>query len=117
MIFSLREKITSSACLEISGLNDTFHRYLHWEVFDKFSLSLFEKFKWSLTNEKIDVSSAKCFGLKKDPLRKSFTYTKKNNAPKIDPWGTPALMEDDLGDWPLRTTLWCLFLRNEFISP
>ena len=63
-------------------------------------MSLFEEFKWSLTTEKIDVSSAKSLGLESNPLGKSFMYTKKNNGPKIDPWGTPGLMEDHLDDWP-----------------
>ena len=64
----------------------------------------------------MDVSSAKSLGLESNPLGKLFMYTKKNNGLKIGPWGTPALMGDHLDDWTLRTTLWCLFLRNEFIS-
>ena len=64
-----------------------------------------------------DVSSVKSFGLESKPLGKSFMYTKKNNGPKIDNWGTPALIGDHLDHWPLMTTLWCLFLRNEFIRP
>ena len=50
MIFNF--KITSWACLEASGLNDFFHWYAHWEIFEKSSLSLFEEFKWFLTTEK-----------------------------------------------------------------
>ena len=38
----LREKITSWTCLEISGLNEVFDWYAHWEMLDKSSLSLFE---------------------------------------------------------------------------
>ena len=51
-----------------------------------------------LTTEKIDISSAKIFGLESNPLGKSFMYTKKKNWPKIDPSGTPTLMEDHLDD-------------------
>ena len=63
LIFFLKEKITSWACFETSGLNDIFHLYAHWEIFDKCSLSLLEKF----TSEKIDVPSAKSLGLESNP--------------------------------------------------
>ena len=101
--------------METSGLNDIFYWYAHWDIFDKSLASFFEEFKWSLTTEKIDRSSAKSLGSEINSLGNSFIYTKKNNGPKIDHWRTPALMGDYLDDWQLRTTLWCLFLRNEFI--
>ena len=107
----LRGKKTSWACLETSGLNDIFYWYAHWEIFDKSLMSLFEEFKWSLTTEKIDVSSAKSLGLESSPLGKSFMYTKKT----IDLKLIPALMGDHLDDLPLGTTLCCLFLRNELL--
>ena len=91
--------------MERLGLNAIFHWYGQWEMFDKFLLSLFKEFKLFLTTEKIDVSSAKSLGLENNPLGKSFKYTKKNNGPKIDRWGNPALMGDLLEDWPMRTTL------------
>ena len=99
-------------CLETSGLNDIFHWYAHWEIFNNSTLSLFEEFYRSLTTDKTDVSSAKSLGLKSNPLAKSFIYTKKNNGRKVHPWETPALMRHHLAEWPLRTTLWCLFLIN-----
>ena len=85
LIFFLRKKITSCACLETSGLNEILHWYTRWETSDKSSLSLLEEFKWSLTTEKVDVSSAKSLRLESNPLDKSFTSTKKNNGPKIRP--------------------------------
>ena len=69
------------------------HWHAHSEIFDKSSLSLLEEFKLSLTTEKIDVSSAKSLGLQSNRLGKSLMYTKKNNGPKIDSCGTPALRE------------------------
>ena len=69
-----------------------------------------------LASEKTDVSSVKSLRLESNPLIKSFMCTKKNNRPKIDPWRTPALMGDHSGNWSSGTTLWCLFLRNEFIT-
>ena len=115
LTFFLREKISSLASLNTSQLNIIFHWYACWEIFDKSSLGLFKEFECCLTTEKIGVSSAKSLGLESNLLGKSFIYTKKNNGPKIDPWGTPALIGDHLDYWLLRTTLWCLFLRNEFI--
>ena len=41
---------------------------------------------------------SKSLELENKPLGKSFMYAKKNNGPKIDPCGTPALMEDHLDD-------------------
>ena len=73
--------------------------------------------KSAWTNPWIDVSTAKSLGLDINLLGKSFMYAKKNNGPKLDSWGTPALMGDYLDDWPFRTSLCCLFLRNEFIIP
>ena len=35
-------------------------------------------------------------------------YKLKRNGPKIELWGTPTLMCDQLHDWPLRTTSWWL---------
>ena len=68
-------------------------------------------------NPWIDVSTAKSLGLDINLLGKSFMYAKKKNGPKLDSWGTPALMGDYLDDLPFRTSLCCLFLRNEFIIP
>ena len=73
---SYEKKITSGAWLETSGLNDIFHWYAHWEIFDESSLSLFEEFKWSLTIDKIDASLAKSLGLESDFSCKWYMYTK-----------------------------------------
>ena len=94
------------------GVKWHFPLYSHWEIFNKSTLSLFEEFYRSLTTDKTDVSSAKSLGLKSNPLGKSFIHTKKNNGRKVHPWETPALMRHHLDEWPLRTTLWCLFLIN-----
>ena len=65
LIFFLRQKITSWACLETSGLNDIFHWYAHWEIFDKSSLSLLEEFEWP-----------KNLGLESNPSGKSYMYNR-----------------------------------------
>ena len=44
--------------------------------------------------EKIDASSANSFTVDERLLLRSFMYIRKNNGPKIEPWGTPASIGD-----------------------
>ena len=66
----------------------------------------------SLSTEKSDVSSAKSLVFVFKPSGKSLIYTKKTKSPRIEPCGKPALIFDQFEHWPLRTTFWCLSLRN-----
>ena len=41
---------------------------------------------------------------------------RKNNGPRTEPCGTPALTDFQTEDWPLRTTCWFILFRNDVIS-
>ena len=53
------------------------------------------------TTEKRDVSSTNSFTLHDTFSGRSLTYTRKNNGPRTDPWGTPADTVDQLEDFRL----------------
>ena len=57
--FFLREKTTSWACFEASGLNNIFHLYPHCDILDKSSLRDSDEELQSQTTKNIEVSSAK----------------------------------------------------------
>ena len=44
--------------------------------------------------EKIGASSTNSFTVDERLLLRSFMYIRKNNGPKIEPWGTPASIGD-----------------------
>ena len=67
----LREKTTSWACFEASGLNNIFHLYPHCEILDKSSLRDSDEELDSRTTKKIDVSSAKSLTFEVSPSGKS----------------------------------------------
>ena len=69
-IFS-REKTTSWACFEASGLNNIFHLYPHCDILDKSSLRDSDEELESRTTEKIEVSSAKSLIFEVSPSVKS----------------------------------------------
>ena len=46
--------------------------------------------------ENNDVSSAHSFTVGCEFSGRSFMYTRKSNAPKIEPWETPASTDDQL---------------------
>ena len=56
------------------------------------------------TTEKRDVSSADSFTLHDTFSGRSLMYTRKDNGPSTDPWGTPADTVDQLEDFPLNAT-------------
>ena len=89
----LREKMTSWACLEGSGLKLIFHWKPQLHILMK---SFFNSFAYVFllwTTEKGEVPSAKGQGLDDKPVDKSLMWTKNNKGPKIEPWGTPASLQ------------------------
>ena len=85
------EKVTSTACLFGSGLNYILHLDAHAFMRSK-SWFISEAAAFALwTTVKRDVSSAKSLALHLRSSVKSLTYTRKNNGPRIEPWGTPAV--------------------------
>ena len=43
---------------------------------------------------------------------RSFMYIKNSKGPKIEPWGTPDLIGDQLEDCPLSKTRWYLLFKK-----
>ena len=70
--FFLREKTTSWACFEASGLNNIFHLYPHCDILDKSSLRDSDEELESRTTEKIEVSSAKSLTFEVSPSSESY---------------------------------------------
>ena len=62
--------------------------------------------------EKREVSSAKSLVLDDKPSAKSLIYTKNDNGPRMEPWGTPALPLAHEEDCPSNTTLCFLFVKT-----
>ena len=61
--------------------------------------------------ENREVSSAKNLTDEFIPTSRSFIYTKKNNGPRTEPWGTPALILPHDDSEPFITTRCFRFLR------
>ena len=72
---------------------------------------------WSQTTENIEASSIKSFTLDSRLSDKSLIYTKnKNNGPRTEPCGTPALIVSHSDSCPCRTTLCCLSNKKDSIK-
>ena len=69
---ALREKTTSWACLETSGLKDIFHWYAHFDILSKSLFNCITDTLTSSTTENMDVSSAKSFTVEDMSLLRSF---------------------------------------------
>ena len=67
----LREKTTSWASFDASGLNNIFHLYPHCDILDKPSLRDIDEEFESRTTKKIELSSAKSLTSEVSPSRKS----------------------------------------------
>ena len=97
------ERSNSTACFCGSGLNDILQLWAHWLINPRswfmFSAAAFGS--WTTVNN--DVSSAKSLTLHFKSAVRSLIYTRKNNGPNIDPWGTPAKISPQLEHWPFRT--------------
>ena len=65
---------------------------------------------WMTENK--DVSSANSLAFENNTFDKSLINIKNNNAPSMEPWGTPALTSDQSGTCPFNTTLCFLFLKK-----
>ena len=73
----LREKITSWACLDESGLKDIFHLLAQRLTLSRSLFSFYEVLIGSRTTENIEVSSVKSFTLGSSLSDKSLIYIKK----------------------------------------
>ena len=60
-LWLLREKTTSWACLEKSGLKDVFHWYAHFDIFNKSLFNCIADTLTSSTTKNMDESLAKTF--------------------------------------------------------
>ena len=69
--FNLRLKVSSWACLVVSGLKFIFHWVTHLLILSKSLLRLFAEALMSYITENKDVSSAKSFGLDERPSARS----------------------------------------------
>ena len=63
VFFNFRLKMTSWACLVVSGLKFIFHRECQWLILSESLLRLFVEVWMSCITENKDVSSAKSFAL------------------------------------------------------
>ena len=54
----------------------------------------------------MDVSSAKSFVIHDKFSLRSLIYIKQKRDPKIEPYGTPAIIGNHVEDWPLSNNLW-----------
>ena len=84
-----------------------------------FIKSLFRSFAVEVifwTTENREVPSASNFGVQVKPSDKSLISIRKNNGPRIDPWGTPAwtLVQDEC--CPFKTTLCFLWYGKSVIT-
>ena len=91
-----QEKMTSAV---LSALNNIFHCHAHIRIFSR-SWFISKPVSCSFfTTEKRDVPSANSFTLHDAFSGRSLMYTRKNNGPRTDPWGTPADTVDQLEDF------------------
>ena len=104
----LREKITSWACLEISGLKLIFHWKSHFVILVKSLFKSFVAFLILGTVANNELSSAS-FGLTvlgyTEDHQIIIDINKKQKEARIDPCGTPARTSLQDKCWPFRTTL------------
>ena len=81
----LREKITSLACLVMSGLNNIFHLKAHSNIFLRSSFNKFLDSDKLHTVENNEVSSANNLADDSKFSERSLMYIKKSSGPNIDP--------------------------------
>ena len=84
------ENISSTACFFGSGLNDILQSCARCLINSKSWFMSLAAESGSLTTVNNDVSSAKSLTLHFKSSVRSFLYTRKNEGPRIEPWGTPA---------------------------
>ena len=104
-------------CLSSSiGLNNIFHWYAQPCIFTRLLLSVeIETFtQFTMLNK--EVSSFKSLTSKLSPCGTLLIWMRKNKVPNTDPYGTPALINYNLEDWPFKTSLWRLLLSNDSIN-
>ena len=84
-------KITSWACLLISGLKLIYHWKSHCDNLARSLFSFEVVITESWITEKTEVPSAKRLLLEDKPSAKSLIYIKNNNGTRMEPWGTPVM--------------------------
>ena len=107
-LFLLQENITLAACLFTSRLNCIFHWKAHGLIRLKALFKAVAEVSSSGTTAKRSVSSAKSLASELMLSTRSLIQAKKNNGPKTEPWGTPALMWRRTKFFQLSTTRCCL---------
>ena len=110
------EKITFFVCLVRPGLNDIFQLKSQSRIFTKSLFSLEEETLALFTTEKREVSSANSLTVVVRPRGRSLIQMRRNNGPRTEPCGTPAVTDFQTEGWPLRTTRWHLLFKNDLIS-
>ena len=92
VFFNFCLKITSYACLLMSGLKLIFHCNAQSWTLSRSSFNSFTEASTLKTAENNEVSSAKSFAPDEKSSVKSLIYIENRGGIKIDPWGTPALI-------------------------
>ena len=112
IFFNFLLKMTSWACLLGSGLKLIFHWKVQSLIFFKLLFSSFAEVFMSFLTKKRDASSANNFALEDRSPDKSFMYIKNNNAPKMQPWGTPAVTFIHSDVWSFRIAFCFLSVKK-----
>ena len=102
--FASRLKMTSWACLVESVLKFIFHCKVQLFIIFKPLLRSFADVWVLYTTENKEVSSANSFTLVVRPSVRWLMQIKNNIEPRIEPWGTPALVFFQVETCPYRTT-------------
>ena len=97
------------ACFEVSGLKEIFYVSGQSVTLLSSFLSCDAELFLFWTTGKSDVSFAKSFTMDEVPSIKSYMQIRINSGPRIEPYGTPALIFSHSDLCPFRTTLWNLF--------
>ena len=116
VFFNFLLKITSCACLVMSGLKLIFHCNTQSWTLARLSFNSFAEASTLKTTENSEVSCTKSFALDDESFVESLIYIKNRSGPKIDSWGTPALTSAHEQNWPFKTTFCFLFFRKSFIK-
>ena len=115
--FNFLLKVTSCACLIMSGLKVSFSVIPNFELWLGRHLILLQKhLRCKLQKTVRQVSSTKSFVLHDKSFVKSLIYIKNRSNPGLDLWGTPTLTSAHEEDWLFETNLCFLFFRNAFIK-
>ena len=104
--------MTSWACFVRSVLKLVSHCKAHLFISFKLLLKLLAAILDSITVENRDVLSANNLGLHWRLSDRLLMYIRNRSGRYIEPWGTPVLIlaQDEL--WPLRITLYFVFLKK-----